>query len=238
MKIVFFDAGDTILRPHPSFPEIFAGVCRAAGHEVTPAAAERAQEKLAPHLMDLEMDDDDPDATPYAGSVFSAEQSRRFWTYLYKRMMRELGIEDDELPERLFAKFTDTSSYKLFDDVVPVLEELRDSGFRLGLISNFERWLEELIVELDVGHLFDAVTISGVAGVEKPDPAIFELALSEAGVAPAEAVYVGDSPVLDAAPASGIGMKVVLIDRARRYPDSPWPRIESLKELPEAITKL
>lgn len=238
MKIVFFDAGDTILRPHPSFPEIFAGVCRAEGHDVTPEAAERAQEKLAPHLMDLEVDDDDPDAAPYAGSVFSAEQSRRFWTYLYKRMMRELGIEDDELPTRLFAKFTDTSSYKLFDDVIPVFHELRDAGLRLGLISNFERWLEELIVELDVGHLFDAVTISGIAGVEKPDPAIFELALQEAGVSARDAVYVGDSPVLDAKPAAGVGMKVVLIDRARRYPDSTWPRIESLKELPETISKL
>jgi putative hydrolase of the HAD superfamily len=237
MKIVFFDAGDTILRPHPSFPEIFASVCKGAGHDVSPADAERAQEKLAPHLMDLEMDDD-PDATPYAGSVFSADQSRRFWTYLYKRMMRELGIEDDALPALLFDKFTDTSSYKLFDDVVPVLHELREAGLRLGLISNFERWLEEMLAEMDVGHLFDTVTISGVAGVEKPDPAIFELALNEAGVAAADAVYVGDSPVLDAAPAARLGMEVVLIDRARRYPESPWPRIESLKELPEVISKL
>lgn len=237
MKIVFFDAGDTILRPHPSFPEIFASVCRAHGHDVTADAAGRAQEKLAPHLMDLEMDDDDPDATPYAGSVFSAEHSRRFWTYLYKRMLRELGIDDVDLPGHLFTKFTDTSSYKLFDDVIPVLHELRDAGLRLGLISNFERWLEELIVELEVGHLFDVVTISGIAGVEKPDPAIFELALQEAGVEAGETLYVGDSPTIDMEPASGVGMKVVLLDRARRYGDSSWPRIESLKELPGLISK-
>ena len=237
MKIVFFDAGDTILRPHPSFGEIFAEVCRAAGHDVTPGEATAAQEKLAPHLMDLELDDD-PDATPYEGSVFSPEQSRRFWTYLYKRLMRELGIVDDDLPNRLFARFTDSSSYKLFDDVLPVLHELTASGLRLGLISNFERWLEEMLVEMEVGHLFDSMTISGSVGVEKPDSAIFELALKDAGVAAADAVYVGDSPVLDAAPAAGVGMKVVLIDRALRYPDSAWPRIESLKELPEAITKL
>lgn len=237
VKIVFFDAGDTLLRPYPSFSEIFASVARGEGHVVTPEAVEEVQGRLAPHLMDLEMDDD-PDATPYLGSAFSAEQSRRYWTYLYKRLSRELGIEDDALPDRLFATFTDSASYKLFDDVVPVLHELRDSGLRLGLISNFESWLEELLVELEVGDMFEVVAISGIAGVEKPDPAIFELALKEAGVAAHDAVYVGDSPVLDAAPAAGLGMKVVLIDRARRYPNSPWTRVESLKELPGEISNL
>ena len=46
-----------------------------------------------------------------------------------------------------------------------------------GLISNFEEWLEEMLVELEVGHLFDVSVISGTEGLEKPDPAIFHLAL-------------------------------------------------------------
>jgi putative hydrolase of the HAD superfamily len=237
MKIVFFDAGDTLLRPYPSFAEIFATVCREEGHDVAPETVAEVQGRLAPHLIDLEIDDD-PDALPYAGSVMSPEASRGYWTYLYKRLAGELGLDTERLPHRLFERFSDSASYKLFDDVVDVLHELRSSGLRLGLISNFERWLEELLVELEVGDLFDVVAISGIAGVEKPDPRIFELALREADVAPGDAVHVGDSPAMDAAPAAELGIKVVLLDRARRYPDSEWPRIESLKELPAAISNL
>jgi putative hydrolase of the HAD superfamily len=237
LKIVFFDAGETILHPHPSFSELFASVCRTAGHAVTPADVERVQARLAPHLMDLEHDADDDDARPYAGSSLDEGEARRFWRYLYRRFVGELGIDDESLPDALFAKFTDLSTYKLFDDVLPALQDLREEGLRLGLISNFERWLEELLVELDVGHLFDVTLISGVAGIEKPDSRIYELALHEAGVAAHEAVHVGDSPTMDAAPASAVGMEVVLLDRAGRYEDAPWRRIGSLKELRAMITK-
>ncbi|HEY7874012.1 MAG TPA: HAD-IA family hydrolase [Actinomycetota bacterium] len=236
VKVVFFDAGETLLHPHPSFSEIFASVCREAGYDVSPRAVEAVQERLAPHLMDLQHDDDDDDARPYAGSSLDEREARRFWMYLYRRFVAELGLDDDSLPEALFARFSDLATYKLFDDVEPVLHDLQAAGLRLGLISNFERWLEELLVELEIGHLFDVVTISGVAGIEKPDREIYELALRNAGVAPHDAVHVGDSPSMDAEPAAALGMKVVLLDRAGRYSDAPWPRIESLKELQAAIS--
>lgn len=237
LKVVFFDAGETILHPHPSFSELFASVCRAEGHDVSPRDVDQVQAKLAPHLMDLEHDPDDADARPYAGSSLDEAEARRFWLYLYRKFAAELGLEDEGLPEALFAKFTALSTYKLFDDVVPTLRELHEDGFRLGLISNFERWLEELLVELDVGHLFDVTLISGVAGVEKPDPRIYELALQKAGVEAHEAAHVGDSPTMDAEPAAALGMRVVLLDRGDRYPEAPWPRIESLKELRATISK-
>lgn len=237
IEIVFFDAGETILHPHPSFAEIFARVCRDAGNDVSPSDVEAVQARLAPHLMDLSHDDDDPDARPYAGSSLDEREARRFWMHLYRRFAAELGLDDAGLPEALFAKFTDLATYKLFDDVVPALRELHDAGLRLGLISNFERWLEELLVELEVGNLFDVAMISGIAGIEKPDRAIYELALQRAGVEAEQAVHVGDSPSMDAEPAAALGMHVVLLDRAARYPDSPWPRIESLKELKAAVSK-
>jgi putative hydrolase of the HAD superfamily len=238
IRFVFLDAGETILHAHPSFSELFASVCRARGHDVTPADVEAVQTRLAPHLMDLEHDPDDPDARAYKGSSLDEASARGFWTYLYRRFVGELGLDDDELSAALFERFTDLSSYKLFDDVVPALDELRADGLRLGLISNFERWLEELLIELEVGDLFDVSMISGVAGIEKPDPRIYELALDAAGVAAHEALHVGDSPAMDAEPASALGMKVVLLDRAGLYPDAPWPRIESLKELRATISKL
>lgn len=232
IEIVFFDAGETILHPHPSFPELFAAVCADHGHSVRAEDVSAVQERLAPHLVDLATD------TGVDKPSLSAEDARAFWTYLYRRFLDELGIDDGILVDKLFERFSDGASYMLFDDVLPTLRALQADGYRLGLISNFEGWVEERLVELDVGHLFDVSVISGLEGVEKPDPEIYRLALERARVEPAAAVHVGDSPALDIAPAEALGMRTVLLDRVGRYPQMSGPKITSLKELPPLISKL
>ena len=94
------------------------------------------------------------------------------------------------------------------------------------------------MVELEVGHLFDVSVISGLEGIEKPDPAIYELALDRAGVAAENAVHVGDSPAMDMEPAESVGIRGVLLDRKGRYPTRPETRITTLKELPGLVAKL
>lgn len=230
IKIVFLDAGGTILDPHPSFAGLFANVCRSRGHEVDADDVRRVQENLAPHLIDLV--DEDDELEDYAGSSLSSKESKVFWTALYRRFLRELDIEDPGLAGELFATFSRISSYKLYDDVLPVLDQLRRQGYRLGLISNFERWLEEMLIELRVGELFEVSVISGVEGVEKPDAGIYKLALERAGVDPDEAIHVGDSPTLDVEPATSVGIHGVLVDRTGRYPDFNGTRITSLEQLP------
>lgn len=236
IEMVFLDAGETILHPYPSFSELFARVCRDNGREVSPAEVTAVRERLAPHLIDLAHEDGaDP---PALGTSVSAAESRLFWTYLYRRFLAELGIDDQALADRLFGTFTSTASYRLYDDVLDTLDRLHAAGLRLGLISNFETWLQEMLVELEVGHLFEVTVISGVEGVEKPDPGIYRLALERGGVAPANAVHVGDSEALDVIPARRAGMHTVLLDRAGRYPDPTGPTITSLRDLLATVEAL
>jgi HAD superfamily hydrolase (TIGR01549 family) len=116
-----------------------------------------------------------------------------------------------------------------------MLRRLRDAGLRLGIISNFEEWLERLLDQLRVREYFDVRVISGVEGMEKPDPRIFELAMSRAGVDAGSSVHVGDSPTFDVEPAGALGMFPVLIDRRERFPDAPGTRIASMRELPGVL---
>jgi len=232
IDVIFFDAGDTLLGPHPSFPELFSVVCEEHGYDVPPEAVVRVQSELAPNLIDLVED------TGVDNPSFSSEESRRFWGYLYVRFLAELDIDDSELAVALLNRFSTSSSYMLFEDVLATLSRLHDEGYRLGLISNFEQWLEERLIELEVGRLFDVTVISGFVMIEKPDPAIYELALQRARVEPARAVHVGDSMINDVEPAVSVGMHAVLLDRAGRYPDSRVPRIKSLEELPGVVAKL
>ena len=231
IEAIFFDVGETLLRPHPSFSELFAQVCAEYGAPVRAAEVRAVQERLAPHLVDLAED------TGVINPTFSDADSRRFWTHLYDRFLDELGLGGRGLEQPLYARFSDSSSYLLFDDVVPVLDRL-EGRYRLGVISNFERWLQERLMELEIGHRFDVVVISGVDLIEKPDPAIYELALSRMGVAADRVVHVGDSLSLDVRPATEVGMRAVLLDRVGRYPDAPCPRVTTLKDLPHLVAEL
>ena len=82
---------------------------------------------------------------------------------------------------------------------------------------------------------FPVRVISGIEGVEKPDPAIFRIAMERAGVSAAESVYVGDNPVFDALPAEEAGMAAVIVDRRNRFPEYEGARIASLDELPGVL---
>ena len=225
IEIVFFDAGETLVHPHPSFPQLFAQVCKKEGRAISSEEVAEVQGRLAPHLIDLAEDTgvDKPSLSP--------EDSRTFWSYLYRRLLREFDIEDEALVAALYKKFSDVSSYALFDDVVESLTALTEAGYRIGLISNFERWLDEMLVELEVGDLFETKVISGEVGLEKPDPEIYRLALARASVTPDAAVHVGDSPALDVEPSTEVGIHPILIDRFDRYPDHSGTRIRSLNEL-------
>ena len=77
--------------------------------------------------------------------------------------------------------------------------------------------------------------ISGVEGIEKPDPRIYALALERLGIEASEAVFVGDNPEFDVEPPAAIGMATVLIDRRQRYPGHAGPRITDLRRLPAQL---
>jgi putative hydrolase of the HAD superfamily len=233
IDIVFFDAGGTILDPHPSFPELFALTCAAHGFEVEVEKVSEVQERIAPHLVELLAE-----AGLEHGPTLSVEASHRFWTFTYTRFLAELGITDPDMPVHLYETFSSPSSYRLYDDVRPAFDALEDAGYRLGLISNFDSWLQKMLVEMEVGHVFDTAIISGLVGIEKPDPAIYRLAVERAGVDPARAVHVGDSPVMDIEPARTAGLTPVLLDRAGRYPDAPHARLADLTGLLPLVSKL
>ena len=232
IEVVFFDAGNTLIGPHPSFHELFSQVCAEHGHDVPSDVVLRVQNEIAPHLIDLAED------TGVDNPSFSSEASQKFWGYLYARFLEALDIDDAGLAAALLKRFSTGSSYLLFDDVLPTLREMHAQGYRLGLISNFEQWLEERLIELEVGRLFDVSVISGFVKIEKPDPAIYELALQRAGVDPAKAIHVGDSMSMDVEPADSVGMHTVLLDREGQYRDSDTLRIESMEELPRVVANL
>lgn len=125
-----------------------------------------------------------------------------------------------------------SENFELFEDALPVLDELRRAQMRIGLVSNGIRDLTEFVAHhrLDV----DAIVDSRSHGRVKPHPTIFEAALERLGASPAEAVMVGDSLEEDIEGAKALGMRAILIDREDRHLEVE-PRLTDLYGLPAAL---
>lgn len=120
---------------------------------------------------------------------------------------------------------------RLYGDVRPALDDLQRLGLRLGVVSNFGPHLEALLQRLRLRRYFEFVVVSALAGLAKPDPRIFDLAVAQIELAPDRLLYVGDHIGDDIEGAWAAGLDAVLIDRHRRHLDSPCSRIVSLDEL-------
>jgi putative hydrolase of the HAD superfamily len=231
VRAVLFDAGETLVHPSPSFPELFTRVLSTRGIERSPEAVIDASRAVFHRFSEAARDNDLWTTSP--------EASARFWKSVYARMLGELGVGSaDGLADTLYEAFTDQRNYALFDDVDATLDALDDAGLALGIVSNFEAWLEDLLGSLGVRERFGVRVISGVEGIEKPDPRIFTLALDRLGIDAREVAYVGDNPEFDIAPARALGMTPVLIDRRGRFPESDGLRITDLRELGPALREV
>jgi putative hydrolase of the HAD superfamily len=229
IEAVFFDAGETLLSPQPSWSELSVEVLAERGHTVTLEQMREAWRHGGQHFLNAADE----------GFMFSvtAEDSHHFWTSLYLDMLDHLGVDDHEAAEVLYRTFSDPSRYALFADALPTITALKERGLKLGVISNFESWLRDLLRILEIDGLFEVVAISGDLGWEKPDPRIFKWAMEEAGVDAPVSLHVGDSPNFDAQPAHDLGMTGVLLDRHGRWSDldADYPTVSSLGELLELV---
>jgi putative hydrolase of the HAD superfamily len=229
-RAVFFDAGETLVHPTPSFPELFSLIVAREGHRRSPEEVTEASRVVLERFSAA--------ATAETLWTISPDRSRAFWLDVYGRMLASLGLAGtDGLRDVLYREFTDLRNYALFDDVADALASIEASGATLGIISNFEAWLDDLLMALHVRDAFPVRVISGHEGIEKPDPRIFQRALERARVEPNAAAYVGDNPEFDVDPPAALGIFPVLIDRRGRHEgwEGPGTRITHLDQLADAL---
>ena len=232
-RAIFFDVGDTLVRARRPYDETIAAISQDIGLKLPVAAIDN----LAAHLDACVMTRTEQ-LRPF---TFPAPESQQFWLETYHSFFARFlsDVEALQLAHAVRALLSSPAGYALFDDTVPTLERLRAHGYRLGIISNWEAWLPELLEATHINTYFDHVIISGVCGVEKPDPRIFTLAVQESGYGTDEVVYIGDRPAHDVEPALAVGITPILLDQTGRYPDSQTPiRITSLSELPTVLQQL
>ena len=161
----------------------------------------------------------------------------------YYEFIRELGVQEHieqvtwELLQSEHSLFA-ASNATLYDDTVPTLQHLRDAGFKLAIVSNWDTPLDPLTERLGIAHYFDIIVASHDARVlsAKPDPHIFNYTLAAVSVSAAEAVHVGDTYEADILGARNAGIRPILIDRDNTQAGRWDETIQSLSELPALLS--
>jgi putative hydrolase of the HAD superfamily len=166
------------------------------------------------------------------------EGDREIWLAYNRGYAAALGADGriEEVAEVLLSEFTTGG---VWTRVIPgsraALAALKARGLRLAVVSNADGSVEAQLAADGIcqvgpgpGVDVDAVLDSSVVGVAKPDPRIFELALQRLGVAPEQAIHVGDTPAADVDGAAAAGVTAVLVDPYDDHADLPVTRVASL----------
>jgi putative hydrolase of the HAD superfamily len=220
VKAVVLDAGGVLLLPDP-------------------AALRRA---LAP--LGRTPDDETCRRAHYASMREVDRIGGPDWPQIDRVLARVAGVDEDRLDHAV--SLVEDVYLRLpwvpVSDAADTLLELQAAGYPLAVVSNATGTMEQQLADhrictSDGGATAQVAVVvdSEVVGVEKPDPAIFGIALDALSLPPDECLYVGDTVHFDVNGARAAGLRPVHLDPYRLCPHSDHPHLGSLAELAQAL---
>jgi putative hydrolase of the HAD superfamily len=220
LRAVLFDVDFTLSRPGPELgPDGYRRVGERHGLALDPSCYEQAR----------------LDAIAEVQRHPELEHDEEIWIAFTEHIVRGMGGGEEGATAcavEMVREWERHENFSLYEDALPVLDDLRSYGLKLGLVSNGQRDLEEFV--LHHGLAVDVAVGSKAFGRQKPHPSIFEAALTALGISAGETAMVGDDLEDDIEGARALGMHAVLLDREGRYPEAQ-ESIPDLFALPAAL---
>ncbi len=142
-----------------------------------------------------------------------------WWREVVEKVLDEAApalnkLDRDNFFEIAYEHFAEAGVWKLYPEVVEVLEQL-SSRSRLAVVSNFDGRLRMILEHLGISKFFSHIFVSSEIGADKPDPEIFRRALRFMKLGPNEALHVGDDPERDWKAAEAVRMRVFKLERGK-----------------------
>ncbi|NXT31028.1 HDHD3 protein, partial [Pelecanoides urinatrix] len=232
LRLLTWDVKDTLLRLRQPVGESYAAEARAHGLRVQPAAlgqsfreAYGAQSRNFPNYG--------------RGRGLSSQQ---WWVDVVKQTFRLSGVQEDGvltlMAENLYHDFCSAHNWEVLPGAGETLSRCSQRGFRMGVVSNFDNRLENILSQCNLRHHFEFVVTSEDVGFAKPDRRIFEKALRLGGVPPEQAAHVGDDYTRDYKAARAVGMHGFLLRAAGQGEELEVPPEHVLPTLSHLLARI
>ncbi|MGB2693517.1 MAG: HAD-IA family hydrolase [Thermodesulfobacteriota bacterium] len=207
---IFFDAADTLFYIKEGLGKTYASVAKKHGANPDPNHLRKAFSKAF------------SSAPPLAFGGVSDEERRvlekNYWRDIVDNVYQEVGMFEgfDAHFDELFEVFR-SDAWAIFPETKDILETLKEKNYRLGIISNFDSRVYDVMNNLEIREYFDTFVISSEAGHAKPNPNIYHLALRQIGADPKECIHIGDNIQNDFHGPRALGIQALLLDRENEH---------------------
>lgn len=208
-RAIFFDAGGTLFRPFPSVGHYYSEVAARYGCPIGEKEVEVSFRRVwGKH-----------DKIGGMHGQCDEKIEKEFWRRIVAEVFKGAGnfSDFDAFFNELHDLFARPEVWRFFPESEEVLQQLKEKGYILCLVSNWDSRLVKLCEGLGLHRFIDHYVISAVFGVAKPDPRIFQEALRKTGVKAEEAIHVGDSLEDDIHGAHRAGIRAIWLDRSDRH---------------------
>lgn len=221
IRCITFDVGGTLITANPGVGAVYAEIAAAHGFLVEAEMLERRFRAAFPKMRSIE------------GGPASEETERAFWMAFAWHVFEGIaeGARFDRMFADLWSAFESPRRWRTLPGALETMRELRDRGFRIAIVSNFDRRAHAILAGLGIGELAERAFISAEVGFAKPSREIFDHAARTLGTESAQLLHVGDSASADAGGALGAGWHAALLGGG--HPGAI--PIASLAELPELL---
>ncbi|NUO80870.1 HAD family hydrolase [candidate division KSB1 bacterium] len=213
---VLFDVGQTILAPDYVFMKsMLADFGVATDYDALAKGAALGREK------------------------FLRGDQGELWKEFFIYWLQYVGAHEPDIPVMLQRIYEQHHRVHLWNFLEPTARDtfawLRAHDYRMAIVSNADGKVARMLKHLELDHFFECIIDSKIVGVEKPDPAIFNLALQEIKLSAQDCIYVGDNYDRDVVGARRAGLTPVLIDPFDVVPEREVLRIKALADLTKML---
>lgn len=221
VKAVLFDLGGTLVKTSP-VPEVVKNILEIFGVKRTTKQIEHAR-KTVERTVSFEK-------LPIL--------EEQFWVRWNAKVLEQLGVHNNIqlLAHKITELWWQYSEIELYPDAEETLMLLKQSGLKLGLITNgLKSDIREILQKVGLTRFFDVEIASNTIGKMKPNKEVFLHALKTLDLLPNEALFVGDMIDTDYRGAKACGLKALLINRENNVKEKDVERIGSLTEILECV---
>jgi putative hydrolase of the HAD superfamily len=200
IRWILFDAVGTLIYPDPPVAEVYYAAATRFGSRLSIA---EIQQRFSVAIKN-----------GFAVNCSTNEANeRRRWRSIVAEVVRDIPLHVEAVFEHLWQHFADPQQWRLYDDVAPTLNDLSSRGFQLGIASNFDGRLKNIVSFHPGLSACQTVFVSSGVRYSKPDPRFFRAIQEQLGVDPAQIVLVGDDEICDIQAATAAGWRAIRLDR-------------------------